>query len=280
MLSNMHTRSISSLALASLLALLPWLASACGRAQAASDAQLRLATTTSTRDSGLLDELLPLFEERHDCRVDLIAVGSGAALRLGAAGDVDALLVHAPAGERAFIDDGKAGRHEGFMENEFVLVGPPGDPAGLRGLSIEAALRALGRSGASFLSRGDDSGTHRRELALWEASGGLEPWDDYVEVGRGMGAALVMADELAAYTLVDSSTWLRMAPTLELEALVAGGAALANPYSVLSVRVEERTPEVAPLADALVEFLISSEAQACIGAYRIAEQRAFRPTRL
>ena len=179
----------------------------CGSECVDAPERLLLATTTSTRDSGLLDLLLPPFEKQHQVRVDVIASGTGKALKLGEMGDVDVLFVHARQAEDAFMSAGHGIRREDVMFNTFELLGPPTDPAGVRGLEASAALQKIAAAGAPFLSRGDDSGTHKRELQLWQANDKpLPDWPSYRESGQGMGATLTIADEKSAYVLTDRGT--------------------------------------------------------------------------
>ena len=250
------------------------------RSSTPGDVRLRLATSTSVRDSGLLDQLLPGFEQARGCRVDVIAVGTGAALRLGAAGDADVVLVHAPEAEREFVEAGHGARREEFMFNYFVILGPPDDPAQIRDEEPAVALSKISLGGHRFLSRGDESGTHQRELALWKQSGGLSPWNDYIETGRGMGATLIMADEMHAYMLVDRGTYLKFEDRIDLIPLSAPSESLRNPYGVIVVNPITHGMIHAPLAEALVSFLISAEAQRKIAEYEISGQRLFHPTRL
>lgn len=241
---------------------------------------LRLATTTSTRDSGLLDELLPVFESMHNCRVDVVAVGTGAALKLGEAADADVLVVHARRAEEAFMQAGHGVRHEEFMYNDFVLLGPQDDPAHIRDVDPIEALKKITAGAHRFISRGDDSGTHKRELALWEQAGGRPEWDGYVESGQGMGPTLVMADEMQGYTLADMGTYLNFKDKVELVPLAAAAASLRNPYAVIVVNPAKHERINAKLANALVDFLISAEAQRLIGDYRVGGQQLFHPTRV
>jgi tungstate transport system substrate-binding protein len=241
---------------------------------------LRLATTTSTRDSGLLDELLPVFERSHNCRVDVIAVGTGAALRLGEAGDVDVLLIHARTAEEAFMAAGHGIRHEELMYNDFVLLGPKDDPAGVRGLDPIEAMRKIAESKQRFVSRGDDSGTHKRELSLWGKAGGRPAWDDYLEGGQGMGPTLMMAGEKQSYVLADRGTYLNFRDKISLVPLAAAAESLRNPYAVIAVSPQKHEKINSRLADALVDFLISDEAQRLIADYRISGQQLFYPTRI
>lgn len=241
---------------------------------------LRLATTTSTRDSGLLDPLLPPFEKAQSCRVDVVAVGTGAALRLGERGDADVLIVHAREAEMAFMDAGHGTRHEEFMYNDFVLLGPEEDPARIRNAPPTEALKTIAAVGGLFFSRGDDSGTHRRELTLWEAAGGRPEWGQYIESGQGMGPTLIMADEKRGYVLADSGTYLKLREKIELVPLAAPAASMRNPYAVIAVAPDKHERINAKLAGKLVDYLISDEAQGLIAAYRVGDQQLFFPTRL
>lgn len=243
-------------------------------------AVLRLATTTSVRDSGLLEKLLPAFEQAHRCRVDVIAVGTGAALKLGEGGEADAVIVHARDAENAFMQAGHGTRHEEFMENSFLLLGPSDDPAGIRGKTATEAFRAIAGKRVRFISRGDDSGTHKRELQLWAQSGGRPEWDGYIESGQGMGPSLVMADEMTAYVMSDQGTWLNFRGRSDLEPLVTDSKGFLNPYAIMTVNPALHPQISGELATALVDYLISPETQRKIAAYRIAGEQLFRPTRL
>lgn len=239
---------------------------------------LRLATTTSTENSGLLGVLLPAFEADSGYRVHVIAVGTGKALRMGRDGDVDVVLVHAPAAEQAFVSQGYGLRRHPVMHNDFVLVGPRGDPAGIAGLQdVTEALRRIAASGALFLSRGDDSGTHKKERALWAAAG-VEPhgrW--YREAGQGMGRVLQMASELEAYTLTDRGTWLALRQHSELSLLTQGDPRLYNPYGIIAVN-PRRHPDVNLAgARALITWLSAPEGQQRIAAYRLEGEQLFHP---
>ena len=240
--------------------------------------RLRLATTTSTENSGLLPALLPAFETLCDCSVDVIAVGTGQALRLGSRGDVDVVMVHAPDLEEAFVKDGFGVAQVTFMRNDFVIVGPPSDPARVRGAGVgAAALAAIEAATAPFVSRGDESGTHRRERRLWTEVGVEPRWDGYLSAGQGMGAVLLMASEKQAYTLVDRGTWLARKDALDLEILVHGDAALSNPYSVIAVNPERHPHVRSALATELVQWLMGADAQARIGAFRVEGEQLFVP---
>ncbi len=223
-----------------------------------------LACTTSVEDSGLLDALLPAFGESHpDLDIKVVAVGSGEALALGARGDADVVIAHSPAAEQAFMEAGHGRGRHAIMANDFVLVGPASDPAGVRGRTPPAALRAIAAAGAPFVSRADDSGTHTRERALWAAAG-VEPAGDwYMEIGQGMGEALRVASERAGYTLTDRATYLALAQTLLLAILVEGDPGLTNLYSAITT-TRARNPRG---ADALVGWLAGREGQQRIRAY-------------
>ncbi|MGH2537528.1 MAG: substrate-binding domain-containing protein [Candidatus Promineifilaceae bacterium] len=246
------------------------LAAGCARGPAAAEREVILATTTSTQDSGLLDALLPLFEEQTGYQVKVIAVGTGQALQMGRDGNADVLLVHAPAAELELIEDGSALDRRPVMHNDFVLVGPAGDPAGVAGGSdAVGALAQIAAAAAPFVSRGDDSGTHKMELSLWERSGVAPAGEWYLRSGQGMGATLIIASEKAGYTLSDRATYLAQRDTLALEVLVEGDNALLNRYHVMRVN-PERWPLVnAEGALAWADFLTSAEGQAFIGAFGV-----------
>jgi tungstate transport system substrate-binding protein len=230
---------------------------------------LVLASTTSTEDSGLFDRLLPAFAAAApDYDVRLVAVGSGQALRLGERGDADVLLVHSPAEEARFMAAGFGEERRPVMHNEFVIVGPGADPAGARGRDPAGALRAIAEAGSPFVSRGDDSGTHRKEQALWRAAGvspEREPW--YADVGQGMGETLAVAAERGAYTLTDVATFLFLEQLGGLRVLVEGDSALRNPYSVIvATRARNRAG-----ARAFARWITAPAAQQLIGAHGRAE---------
>jgi tungstate transport system substrate-binding protein len=225
---------------------------------------LLLATTTSTRDSGLLDELLPRFERRCGCSVKTLAVGSGEAMELGERGDADVLLVHSPADEERFIADGHGASRKAVMHNDFVLLGPSGDPARI-GHADDAreALARIAEREAAFASRGDDSGTHAKELSLWEQAS-VEPGGSwYFETGQGMGQTLTVAGQKQAYTLSDRGTFLAT-ENLDIELLVEGGAELVNPYHVIVVEAEETNRAC---ARRFSSWITAPPAQRAIGAF-------------
>jgi tungstate transport system substrate-binding protein len=226
---------------------------------------LVLASTTSTEDSGLFDVLLPAFRTAHpEHTVRLVAVGSGQALELGERGDADVLLVHSPDAEQHFMAAGHGVARRPVMYNDFVLVGPATDPAGIRGLDPAAALRRIAESGAAFISRGDDSGTHARERALWAAAGidpQGQPW--YMDVGQGMGETLAIAGERRGYTLSDRGTYLSLIQRDALEVLVEKHDQLYNPYTVIVVGRARN----ARGARAFADWITSPSAQQLIARY-------------
>ena len=239
---------------------------------------LRLATTTSTENSGLLKAILPDFEARYRCRVEVIAVGTGQALALGRRGDADVLLVHAKAREAEFVAEGHATARYDVMYNDFVIVGPPDDPAGVKeAQSAAEAFRRIAEAQAPFVSRGDDSGTHIKERAIW-AEAGLRPSSDspwYYSVGKGMGPTLIFANEKGAYTLTDRGTYLSMRKNLPGLVILFGGETIAqnpdpmlhNPYGVLPVNPEKHPGVNYEMAMKFVEWITSPETQAKIGAF-------------
>jgi tungstate transport system substrate-binding protein len=234
--------------------------------------QIILATTTSTRDAGLLDSLLPVFERRTGYTVKVIAVGSGQALAMGRRGDADVVLSHAPEAEVALVDSGYFVRRRLVMHNEFLIVGPAGDSAGLRGLSDPvAAFRRIAERHAAFVSRGDQSGTHQREQLVWKRAGFASPppprsvW--YIESGQGMGATLQVADEKHAYTLTDRATYLTWRDKLQLVPMVEGDSLLYNVYHVLELNPKNAARINRAGGKALADFLVAPETQRLIGEY-------------
>jgi tungstate transport system substrate-binding protein len=233
--------------------------------QPSQSSDVLLATTTSTRDAGLLDSLLPVFEQRTGYRVKVIAVGSGQALEMGRRGDADVVLSHAPDAERILADSGYLLRRRIVMHNDFLIVGPPGDPAGLRGMNdVVAALQRLAARHGAFVSRGDRSGTHQFELGLWRRVS-LSPHGEwYIESGQGMAATLQMADEKRAYTISDRATYLAWRDKIELTPVVEGDPLLYNVYHVMEVN-PRNAPRVNVIgARALADFFVSPETQALI----------------
>lgn len=239
---------------------------------------LRLATTTSTADSGLLDAILPDFEAKNNARVDVVAVGTGQAIEIGEAGDADVILVHARAREDAFIEEDHGTARYDVMYNDFILVGPAEDPAGVQGMATAAeALTAIAAAEASFASRGDDSGTHTKELSLWEKAGITPEGDWYNSLGQGMGETLTFANESGAYTLTDRGTYLSMRDNLPNLVVVVGGESIAengdssllNPYGVIPVNPDKSEAINAELSQAFAEWITSPEVQTMIGEYGV-----------
>jgi len=230
--------------------------------------ELILATTTSTYDSGLLDAILPDFEQKTGIKVDVVAVGTGQALKLGQAKDADVLLVHARSREEQFVADGYAPYRKDVMYNDFVIVGPADDPAGVKGMTDAAeAFKKIAESQSTFVSRGDNSGTHMKEMAIWEAAG-IEPAGDwYQSAGQGMGAVLTMANEQQAYTLSDRSTYLSRRDGLDLDILVEGDPILFNQYGVLPIAQNEAHQEKFDAATAFVDWITSPETQKLIAEF-------------
>jgi tungstate transport system substrate-binding protein len=240
--------------------------------------RLILATTTSTEDSGLLDFILPDFEETQNAEVDVIAVGTGQAIELGTNGDADVLLVHARAREEAFVEAGDGTQRYDVMYNDFVILGPADDSAGIRGMATAVeAFQTLASAEATFISRGDDSGTHTKELAIWEAAD-IEPVGDwYVSAGQGMGEVLTMSAEQEAYTLSDRATYLSR-EGLALDILVEGDEILFNPYGVIPVNPDRHPNVNAELAQAFADWITSLETQQLIADYQINGQQLFYPS--
>jgi len=253
------------------------LAAACGGED--DSGEIILATTTSTYDSGLLDELVPRFEARTGIRVKVIAVGTGAALRMAAEGNADAVLVHAPEAEAFYVERGDLVSGRLVMTNDFVIVGPPDDPASAASApDLPAALAAIA-GGGRFVSRGDDSGTHTKELALWAAAGVDPAAFSREETGQGMGATLNVASERRAYTLTDRATYLALRDVLDLAVLVEGDARLLNVYHAYVVNPDRHEGVAGAQAEAFVAFLLEPETQATIGRFRADEfgQSLFTP---
>ena len=226
-----------------------------------------LATTTSTQDSGLLDVLVPAFEKKTGYKVKTIAVGTGQALAMGEKGEADVLLVHAPDAEKKVMAKGAVIHRRLVMHNDFVFVGPVADEAKIKGKSTLDTLQAIAAKSSVFVSRGDDSGTHKMELSLWKAAGikPVSPW--YQEAGAGMGQTLKITDEKLGYTLTDRATYLAQKKNLKLEILVEGDAKLLNIYHVMEVNPEKFTKANNPGAKAFGDFLLSAEGQAMIAAF-------------
>lgn len=240
---------------------------------------LRLATTTSTDNSGLLRSILPSFEHTSGYKVQVIAVGTGKALRMGHDGDADVLLVHAPPAEEEFMAGEHGVNRRYVMYNDFIVVGPKNDPAGIHGgKEVRTALGKIAKTRSVFVSRGDDSGTHKKEKALWKETGINPQGDWYKAAGQGMGKVLLMADELQGYTLVDRATWLAMQSKVGLQTAVQGDRQLFNPYHIIAVN-PARYPDVNYAgAMALISWITSVDGQRDIARFRVSGQELFVPT--
>ena len=269
------------------------------------DKILKMSTTTSTENSGLLDVLLPQLEKDTGIRVKVIAKGTGAAIKDGMDGNVDVIFVHAKVREEKFVQDGYGAYRLGVMHNDFVILGPAGDPAKIKGMSDAAtALKAIAEARARFVSRGDDSGTHTKEQALWKAAGvplitksteivakakkrsisfqhpeGLGQW--YLSIGQGMGKALTYAEEKQGYILADRGTYLKYKygrkQGLDLDILCEGDPTLHNPYGIIPINPKKYSHVKFELADRFAKWLVSPKAQALIAQYKIQGQQAFFP---
>ncbi len=274
-------------------------------AAAGADKTLKMSTTTSTQASGLLDALLPQLNKDTGIRVKVIAKGTGAAIRDGMDGNVDVIFVHARAREEKFIQEGYGTRRYAVMHNDFVILGPAGDPAGIKGMpDAAAALKKIAAAAQPFVSRGDDSGTHTKEQQLWEATGlkletsrvkivkkgkekevsfmhpaGLGRW--YLSIGQGMGKAITFADEKQGYTMADRGTYIkykfgRNIP-IDLQVLVEGDGMLANPYGVIPISSQKHPHVKSQLATEFAEWLVSARGQAVIRNYRLLGKQLFYP---
>ena len=254
---------------------------ACGGRHPGAAPVLTIASTTSTHNSGLFEHLLPLFTEATGLETRVIAVGTGHALRLGERGDADVLIVHHRPSEEAFVAAGHGTERVPFMYNDFVILGPRSDPARLRGQTdIGKALTTWLAGRGVFLSRGDESGTHKKEMDLWRAAG-VEPTQAgrarYRSVGQGMGATITMAVALEAYTLSDRSTWLAHGSRGTHDIVVEADPRLRNPYAVIPVSPTRHPHLQAEAARALRDWLISPAGQAAIASFRLAGEQAFFP---
>jgi len=242
---------------------------------AESKGSIILATTTSTKDSGLLDAILPVFEEESGYTVDVVSVGSGEAMEMGVNGEADVLLVHSPAAEKEYVDGGNAdedGRMD-VMYNDFVVVGPEDDPAGVAGDDAVAAFQAIMDKQAVFVSRADDSGTHKKELSIWEKAELTPSGDWYVEAAAGMGDVITMTDEKAGYTLSDRATWLNVGGQTALKILCEKdpSGVLNNQYGVICVNPDKNENINHDGAKAFQNWIVSEATQKLIGEYGVEE---------
>jgi tungstate transport system substrate-binding protein len=245
----------------------------------AQDKSIVVASTTSTMDSGLFGHILPIFKAKTGVDVKVISQGTGQALDTGRRGDADVVFVHARAQEEKFVAEGFGVKRFAVMYNDFILIGPKSDPAGIKGKDIETALKAIKEKAAPFVSRGDKSGTHSAELALWKAAGidvaGADkgPW--YREIGQGMGAALNTASSMNGYVLADRGTWLSFKNRGELDIVVEGDRRLFNQYGVMLVNPEQHAHVKKELGQQFIDWLISAEGQKAITDYKINGQQLF-----
>lgn len=235
-------------------------------AQEVEDKEIIMATTTSTENSGLLDFFLPIFSEDTGIEAKVVAVGTGNAIEMGENGEADLLLVHAKASEEEFVSAGHGLERFDVMYNDFVIIGPESDPANVKENSSDAvaALNSIMDSKETFVSRGDDSGTHKKELQLWAAAE-IEPAGDwYIEVGQGMGDTIQMAEEMLGYTLSDRATYLSMSEDLDLQVLVEGDEGLFNQYGVIAVNPDKNDQINNAGAEAFIEWILSDKVQSLI----------------
>ena len=240
-----------------------------GRADARASRTLILSTTTSTQDSGLLDVLVPMFEKATGYSVKTISVGTGQALALAARGEADVTLAHAPALEKKYVEEGKMSNRRLVMYNDFIVIGPAEDPARVKGLPAAEALKRIAAAEARFVSRGDKSGTHALELALWKQAG-IEPkgsW--YIESGQGMGQTLLVANERKAYALTDRGTYLAFQKRVDLPVLVEKDRALLNIYSVMEVNPANGPRVNAAAGKAFADFMVTPDVQAVIKTFGV-----------
>jgi tungstate transport system substrate-binding protein len=264
-----------------LLVLAASLALAAAAPAQAQDKSIVVASTTSTQDSGLFGHILPLFKAKTGIDVKVVAQGTGQALDTGRRGDADVVFVHAKPQEEKFVAEGAGVRRYPVMYNDFVLIGPKDDPAGIKGMTdVVEALKAIRDKSAPFISRGDRSGTHIAELELWKAAGidiGKDkgPW--YKEIGQGMGAALNTASAANAYVLADRGTWLSFKNRGDLDILVAADKRMFNQYGVILVNPEKHPHVKKELGQAFIDWLVSSEGQKAIADYKINGQQLFFP---
>ena len=240
--------------------------------------RLKMATTTSTENSGLLGVILPPFEQMFNLKVDVIAVGTGKAMKLGETGDVDVIFVHDPIDEERFIAQGYGVNRRNVMHNDFVLVGPPGDPAKYKGIkNITEVFSKIAQANALFVSRGDDSGTHRKEKEIWAKAGVVPQGKWYMEAGQGMGAVLQMAHDKMAYTLADRGTYVAYKSKIDSVIISEGDPVLHNPYGVIAVNPARHKQVNYIKAMAFIGWLTSPECQKLIGNFKKEGEVLFYP---
>lgn len=244
-----------------------------------SDQVLKLATTTSTENSGLLNFIIPAFEKANNVKVNVIAVGTGKALKLGENGDVDVVLVHARPAEDKFVAEGFGVNRKDVMYNDYLIVGPPGDPAKIKGeKSVVDAFKKMSDSKSVFISRADQSGTHMKELEIWKLAGIDPSKANRLEAGQGMGQVLQMASEKKAYTLTDRGTYASMKEKLDLQPIVEGDKLLFNPYGVIAVNPARHKSVNTEMANKFIDFLISPDGQKLISDFKVQGLTLFFPS--
>lgn len=237
--------------------------------------ELILATTTSTNDTGLLDVLIPKFEELTGLRVKVISVGTGQAMELGRNGDVDVVLVHSRSAEDQFVAEGYGVNRRDVMYNDFVVLGPESDPAGVRGKTMEEAFQIFASGAVPFVSRGDNSGTYNKEVSVWKSIN-IEPvgkW--YSSIGKGMGDTINTANEMLAYTLADRGTFIKMEKNTDLQIVIEGDKKLLNPYGIISVNPEIHSHVNFEGAEAFAEFITSDEGKSMINGFLLEGKQLF-----
>jgi tungstate transport system substrate-binding protein len=243
---------------------------------ARSEERLRMSTTTSTENSGLLSVLLPPFEKRYGCKVDVVAVGTGKALKLGEAGDVDVVFVHARNLENRFVANGYGVNRRDVMYNDFVLLGPPDDPGGAgKANSAPGAFRAIAAKGRPFISRGDESGTHQKEKEIWASAGIVPRGDWYIEAGQGMGEVITMATQKRGYTLSDRGTYIAFRRNTDLVVLRQGDRNLWNPYGIIAVSPKKHPHVKYDLGLKLIEFVTGPEGRSLIAGFKVDGEQLF-----
>ena len=240
------------------------------------DSLLKLSTTTSTDDTGLLGVLNKAFTKSTDIKVAVIAVGTGQALKLGANGDVDVALVHAPQAELEYVEEGYFIDRRYVMYNDFVVVGPADDPADIASAkNITEVMQKIAESGSRFVSRGDDSGTHKKELQLWQAANISPSGSWYVQAGQGMGAVLKIADEMSGYALTDRGTQIAYQEKMQLKLLFEGGSMLSNPYHIMAVNPEKHAHVQSTMAKQYMDFMTSEKGKQIIDTFTVNNQQLF-----
>jgi tungstate transport system substrate-binding protein len=243
---------------------------------AGAEERLRMSTTTSTENSGLLSVLLPPFEKKFDCKVDVVAVGTGKSLKLGEAGDVDVVFVHARSLEDKFVANGFGVNRRNVMYNDFVLLGPRDDPAGAgKAKSATDAYRAIAAKGIPFISRGDESGTHQKEKEIWASAGVVPRGAWYIEAGQGMGEVITMATEKRGYTLSDRGTYIAFRKKTDLVVVRQGDKNLWNPYGIIAVNPKKHAHVKFDLAMKFIDFVTGPEGQSLIAGFKVGGEPLF-----